>query len=420
MHSPLTEPTAPAPDRGGVAIGFREFVCIVAMLMAINALGIDTMLPALPAIATALNLSSVNQAQWVVSAYMIGFGATQFIYGPLADRFGRRRLIILCLGLYATTSLLASFAASFEVMIAARMMQGVAAACTRVLAVAIVRDRYSGREMARVMSLSFLVFLAVPMLAPSIGQLILLVAPWHAIFLFLGGFAIFVLGWVSLRLPETLHPEYRRAIRLKQIGAAMRTVVTNRTSIGYTLALTLSFGAMVGFINSAQQVFGAFGEAEHFPILFAFIAGGMAFASILNSRIVMRVGSRRVSHTALILFISLCAIHLAATLIFGDNLVSFSLFQFAAMFCSGLLGSNFGAMAMEPMGEIAGTAASVQGTISTLGGAIIGIIVGQNFDGTVVPVVAGYFLCSLGILAMVLFAENGRLFRPHHEVRVPQ
>lgn len=415
MHSPPTKPTA---NKVGATTGFREFVCIVAMLMAINALGIDTMLPALPAIASALNLSSVNQAQWVISAYIVGFGATQFIYGPLADRFGRRPLILICLALYLTTSLLASFATSFEVMIAARVVQGIGAACTRVLAVAIVRDRYSGREMARVMSLSFLVFLAVPMLAPSIGQLILLVAPWHAIFLFLAGFAALVLLWIAMRLPETLHPEYRRAINLREIGKAMRTVVTDRTSIGYTLALTMSFGAMVGFINSAQQVFGGvFNEAERFPLLFAFIAGGMAVASILNSRIVMRVGSRRVSHAALILYIILCAIHLVTIETLGDTLVSFAIFQFAIMFCSGLLGSNFGAMAMEPMGAIAGTAASVQGTISTLGGAIIGILIGQSFDGTAVPVVAGYFLCSLGVLAMVLFAEKGRLFRPHHEVK---
>ncbi|HEX7823133.1 MAG TPA: multidrug effflux MFS transporter [Sphingobium sp.] len=411
MHSPLTQPTA-----SRAATGFREFVCIVAMLMAINALGIDTMLPALPAIAHTLHLTSVNQAQWVISAYMVGFGATQFIYGPLADRFGRRPLIIICLGLYLTTSLLASFATSFEVMIAARVVQGIGAACTRVLAVAIVRDRYSGREMARVMSLSFIIFLAVPMLAPSIGQLILLVAPWHAIFLFLGAFAGVVLLLVSLRLPETLHPEYRRAINLRDIGAAMRVVVTDRTSIGYTLALTMSFGAMVGFVNSAQQVFGGvFGESDRFPTLFAFIAGGMAVAAILNSRIVIRLGSRRVSHAALILYILLCGIHLVTIETLGDNLLSFAIFQFSIMFCSGLLGSNFGAMAMEPMGAIAGTAASVQGTISTLGGALIGIMIGQSFDGTVIPVVTGYFLCSIGVLAMVLFAERGRLFRPHHE-----
>ncbi len=417
MHSPLTEPTAPAPDKGRAAMGFKEFVCMVAMLMAINALGIDTMLPALPAISTALHLGSVNQAQWVVSAYLLGFGATQFIYGPLADRYGRRPLILGCLALYLTTSLLASFATSFEVMIAARVVQGVGAACTRVLSVAIVRDRFSGREMARVMSISFLIFLAVPMLAPSIGQLIMLVAPWHAIFLFLAGFAGVVLLFVALRLPETLHPEYRRAINLREIGQAMRMVVTNRTSIGYTLALTMSFGAMVGFINSAQQVFGVFGAAEHFPVLFAFIAGGMGVASILNSKIVMRVGSRRVSHAALVLYILLSGIHLVTIETLGDNLISFSIFQFSIMFCSGLLGSNFGAMAMEPMGAIAGTAASVQGTISTLGGALVGVLIGQSFNGTVVPVVTGYFVCSLGVLAMVLFAERGRLFRPHHEAK---
>ncbi|MET0137157.1 MAG: MFS transporter, partial [Sphingobium sp.] len=325
-------------------------------------------------------------------------------------------LLLICIGLYVVTSLLASLASSFEVMIAARVAQGIGAASTRVLSVAIVRDRFAGREMARVMSISFLIFLAVPMLAPSIGQLILLAGPWPGIFLFLAAFSALVLLFVALRLPETLHPEYRRPINMGEIGGAMRKVVTNRTSIGYTVALTLTFGPMMGFINSAQQIFGdVFHEAGHFPIIFAFVAGGMAAAAILNSQIVMWLGSRRVSHAALILFIALTGLHLFATHMLGDNIVSFAIFQFLTMFCTGLLGSNFGAMAMEPMGEIAGTAASVQGTISTLLAAGIGVLIGQSFDGTVVPLVAGYFLSSLGVLVAVLFAERGRLFRPHHE-----
>ncbi|MFT3965813.1 MAG: multidrug effflux MFS transporter [Sphingobium sp.] len=408
-------PTSSSATAGG-GIPFREFVALVAALMAINALGIDSMLPALPHIAHSLGLATENQQQWVVSAYIIGMGASQILFGPLADRYGRRAPVLFCLVLYAVMSLFASVASSFAMMIVARVLQGMGAAGTRVISVAMVRDRYEGREMARVMSLAFIVFLAVPMLAPAVGSLVMLVAPWRSIFHVLAGFAAFVAIWMILRVPETLHPEYRRPIEMGKLAEGIRTVITNRTSIGYTAALTLSFGGMVGFINSAQQIFSVtfHGSADRFPLFFALVAGGMAVASFANSQIVMRLGTRRVSHSALLLFIALTGIHLVTTVLIGENLVSFTLFQCAMLFCAGLMGSNFGAMAMEPMGAIAGTASSVQGMLSTLFGALIGVAIGQSFNGSTTPLVTGYFLCSLGILCAVLHAENGRLFRPHH------
>lgn len=409
--------TAPTPASSSDAgIGFREFVCLVAVLMGVNALGVDSMLPALPHIAQSLALTSTNQAQWVISAYMIGMGASQILYGPIADRYGRRMPVLICLTIYAAASLLASLATTFEGIIAARLLQGLGAAGTRVIAVAMVRDRYEGRAMARVMSLVFLVFLAIPMLAPSIGTIIMLFAPWQTIFHLLAGFAAAVAVWIVTRVPETLHPEYRRPIDLAKLVEGIRIVVTNRTSIGYTIAMGISFGAMLGFINSAQQLFTDtfHGSEARFPLFFSFIACGMAAASITNSKIVMKLGTRRVSHTALLALILLTGVHLTVVLLAGDNLVSFALFQCVTMFFAGMMGSNFGAMAMEPMGKIAGTAAAVQGMLSTLIGALIGAAIGQSFDGTTMAVVAGYVLCSFGILAFVLVAERGRLMQPHH------
>ena len=396
-------------------IGFGEFVCLMAALMACNALGIDSMLPALPDIARSFGITVENQRQWVVSSYLLGFGITHLLFGPLSDRFGRRSVTLTGLALYVATSLLASLATSFTIMIALRTLQGMAAACTRVLAVAIIRDCYSGRKMAQVLSLSFIVFMAVPMLAPSIGQLILMFGPWQAIFQLLAVFGAVVALWMGLRMDETLHPENRRPLALAPLLAGARSVLTDRCSLGYSLAMTMSFGALIGFISSAQQLFvEIFHEPDRFPLIFAFIAAGMALAQFLNSRIVLRLGSRLVAHSAMLAYIALNAIHLVSIVALGDNLVSFTLFQFAIMFCSGLAGANFGAMAMEPMGNIAGTASSIQGTISALGGAAIGILIGQSFNGSAVPVVAGYFICSLGMLAVVLYAERGRLFRPHH------
>lgn len=406
--------------RSAPGVGFREFVALMAALMAVNALGVDSMLAALPDMADSLGIGQENQRQWIIASYMLGFGATQLIVGPLGDRFGRRPVLLIGLLCYVGTSLFASLATSFEIMILARTLQGMAASATRVLVVAMVRDCYSGRQMARVMSLTFIVFLAVPMIAPTAGQLILFVAPWPAIFVMLAALAGMVALWISFRLGETLRPEYRRSIDPFHLLAAARLVLVDRFSLGYTLGLTMSFGAMVGFINSAQQLLGeSFGAAELFPLVFAVVAGGMAIASFINSRVVLRLGSRFVSHGAMLAYIALCALHLVSLLVVGDSLLSFTVFQFAIMLCSGLLGANFGAMAMENMGEIAGTASSIQGTISTLGGTLIGIAIGQSFNGTAFPLVTGYFLCSLGILGAVLYAERGRLFRPHHAAPVP-
>lgn len=413
---------SPTPPQAGSrpAIGFREFVALMAALMSINALGIDMMLPALADISRDLGMTTENQRQWIISVYMIGFGLAQLAYGPLADRYGRRPLMLAGLLLFTATSLIASFAASFETMIAARFLQGMAAAASRVLVVSMVRDCYSGRQMARVMSLTFIIFLAAPILAPSIGKLIMLVAPWEAIFHALGAFSAILAIWMVLRLDETLHPEYRRSIDLGEIVGAARQVVGNRCSLGYTLALSMSFGAMLGFVGSAQQLFtDVFGAEDIFPLVFAFIAGSMGLASYLNSRIVLRLGSRRVSHFALMGFIAIGGVHLLFAEMIGETLVSFALFQFATMFCAGLMGSNFGAMAMEPMGAIAGTASSVQGTISTLIAATIGIFVGQSFNATSIPVVVGFFGGGIGALVAVLYAERGRLFRPQHAMPEP-
>ena len=412
MSASLSERHAPA---GHPEIGFREFVALIASLMAINALGIDSMLPALPAIGLALGVAGENQRQWIISAYVFGFGAAQLVYGPLSDRYGRKPILLVSMGLFAAMSLIAAFADSFAAMIVARLLQGIAAASSRVLTVSIVRDCYSGRQMARVMSLSFIVFLAVPILAPSIGQLIILFAPWQGIFLFLAAFGGCVVLWALIRLPETLHPDDRRLVSPRAMLSAVKLVLGNRYSLGYTLASTCLFGSLLGFISSVQQIFADIFHAPRlFPGAFACMASMMGIAAFANSRIVERLGSRRVSHAALLGFIAVSAVHVAVATSGQETIWTFGILQALAMGCFGLAGSNFGAMSMEPLGHIAGTGASIQGFITTVGGALFAVVIGQSFDGTTVPVTTGFLTLGLLALVLVLVTERGRLFRPHN------
>ncbi len=402
--------STPVPHRG---MGFRQFVALIALLMAVNALAIDAMLPALPAIGHALGVIDENQRQWVVTAYLLGFGVAQLAYGPLSDRYGRKPVLLVGLAIFVVFSVAAAFATSFAMLLTARVLQGVGTAATRVLAVSIVRDCYSGRRMARVMSLAFIVFLTIPILAPSIGQAILLVAPWPWIFGVLAIFGSAVAFWALLKLPETLHAEDRRPVSVASIAAAVRLTLTNRVALGYMLAQALAIGGLFGFITSAQQIFvDVFDEEALFPALFALIAVFMGLSSFLNASIVERLGTRRVSHTALLAYIGFAVVHAIVAWIGYETLISFIALQAAMMFCFGLVGSNFGSMAMEPLGHIAGTASSVQGFVTTISGALLGFAIGQHFDGTVVPLTLGFALCGIAAFAIVLITERGRLFRP--------
>ncbi|HMG47561.1 MAG TPA: multidrug effflux MFS transporter [Allosphingosinicella sp.] len=401
---------APPADSATHRPGFREFVVLMAGLMALNALAIDAMVPALPAIGRALGAATDNQRQLVISMYMLGFGTTQLIYGPLADRYGRRPVLIVSLILYIAGAIACGLAASFTLLLVSRLGQGAAAASTRVLVVSIIRDRFEGAAMARLMSLVFLVFLLIPMLAPSFGQLTLLIAPWRWIFLGLAIFAAAMLAWAAVRLPETLHPEYRRPLSLRAILGGARETLTNRQSLGYTLAFTLMMGALIGYINSIQQiVFDVFRAPATIAIVFAAVAGPMAVTSYLNSRLVERVGTRRLAHTGLVLFTLVAALHLGIDRI-GESLWIFVALQGVNMACFGLASANFGALAIQPLGHVAGTASSVQGTIGTIVGALLGIAIGQSFDGTLLPLETGFVLLGAAALVIVFAAERGRLF----------
>lgn len=412
MGQPMNAPS-PIEQTDKGPLGFVEFVALIAALMALTALGIDSMLPALPAIGTALGVESENQRQYVITAFLLGFGLAQLVHGPLADRFGRRPVLMIALAAYVVANLVAALSTSFALLLAARFASGLAISASRVVTVALVRDCYSGRAMARVMSLAFMVFMAAPVLAPSFGQLILLFGSWRLIFVLIAVVTAAILIWFAMRMPETLSVDARMPLSVARLAAGWRTALTDRWSIGYTLAATALLGALYGFINSVQQIVTALtGNADLLVPVFVGVAGLMAVANLVNSRIVMRLGMRRISHTALAALIVLSCVHLAVAMGGYETIWTFAILQALTMACFGLASANFSSMAMENMGAIAGTASSVQGFITITVGAIVGAMIGQGFDGTTVPLYLGFFIAGLVALAVVAVVERGRLFRP--------
>jgi DHA1 family bicyclomycin/chloramphenicol resistance-like MFS transporter len=393
--------------------GTREMTFMLAGLMALNAFAIDSMIPALPDIGRSLNVARENDRQLVVITYFLGFASTQLLWGPLADRFGRKPVLAIGVGLYGAFALLCASAASFPLLIAGRVAMGASAAVTRVLVIAMVRDLFQAEAMARVMSLVFMTFMLVPVLAPNIGQLILLFAPWRAIFVVIALYALIMLTWSSSRLPETLHPEFRRSLQWRPVAGAIVETMREPQSRGYTLAVTISFSALVAYISSIQQIiFDVFHQGHLIGLVFAAIAAPMALASWLNSRVVGHFGLRRVGHTASAALALITAAHAGIALAGHESLPVFILLQGLTMASFAFTSSNLGTLAMEHMAHIAGTASSVQGVVGTVGAALIGFLIGQQFDGTPVPFLVGTAACAAGGFLTIVVTEPKRLFAP--------
>jgi MFS transporter, DHA1 family, multidrug resistance protein len=403
MTTPAANPHAP--------LGQREFIVLIAALMSLQALGVDAMLPALPDIGRSLHVVGENTTQWVIASYVFGLGAMQLVYGPLADRYGRRPVLMVTMAGFIIASIIASVSATFPLLIIARIFQGAMLASSRVITTSVVRDCYTGRTMARIMSLAQMLFFVVPVLAPTVGSAILLIGPWRWIFWFFAVFATVVAGWAAVRLPETLADDQRRMISVASLTSAWKQTLTNRFSLGYALASTAMFGSILGYVNSSQQLFAdVFKRPDIFPLAFAITAGAMGVMTFANAQLVERFGTRRLSHTALLALIAISAVHLVVELAGYQTLTNYLVLQAMTMACFGLTGSNFSAMAMEPVGHIAGTASSVQGFLSTIGGAAIGIVIGQSFDGTTLPVTTGFLIVAVIALGIVLVTEGGQLF----------
>jgi DHA1 family bicyclomycin/chloramphenicol resistance-like MFS transporter len=394
-------------------LSFVEFVGLMALMMSMTAFAVDIMLPGLPQIGDALGLPGANDRQLIITFYLVGFAVGQLFFGPLSDRFGRKKPLYAGLVIFALGSVLAAFANGAAMMFAARALQGVGAAAPRVIAIAIVRDRFAGRQMARVMSFVIMVFIIVPILAPTAGQGIMAVASWRWLFLVLFAASLVTIVWAWLRLSETRAAGDSLPLSASRIAGAVRIVATSRQTAGYAIGFGFFFGVLMSYVGSAEQIFvDIYGLGERFPIAFGAVASAMILASFVNSRLVGRLGMRRVSHVALLAFVAICGVMAAFGYPEKPPLIVFCLFMAAAFFCFGLIGPNFNAMAMEPVGHIAGTASSFIGFYTTAAGATFGWLIGQSFDGTVRPLTIGFTLLAVAALVTVLITERGRLARP--------
>lgn len=400
-------PDTAAPTRIGV-----EFILLIALMMGITALTIDIMLPALPAIEAHYNLDDMNDQQLVIVSYMVGFGIGQLIFGPFSDRYGRKPVLYFGMAVYMAATVLAVAAFDFDTHLAGRLLQGVAAGSARVIAVAIVRDRFAGRAMARAMSFIMMIFILVPVVAPAIGAGILLIGPWQDIFWFLLGVAAILTLWLWRRLEETRPKELQTPLTVRNLASATAATLTDRQTLCYMVLVSLTFGPLLAYIAASHQIFvGLYRIDDWFPVAFGGIALFSIGAAFVNARLVPRLGMRRLSHSALLIQLALALAISAVALAGQPSLLALLAFLAPSMFVIGLCFPNFNALAMEPHGAIAGTASSIVGFTSTAIGAAIGWAVGAAFDGTVLPMTLGYAACAGLSILIVLIAEPGRFMR---------
>ncbi|MET3559905.1 DHA1 family bicyclomycin/chloramphenicol resistance-like MFS transporter [Bartonella japonica] len=397
-------------------IGYKEFVFLIGALMAINSIAVDIMLPAMPDILNSLHIINENDQHYIISSYLISYGITQIFFGPISDRYGRRKIILIGLALYSFAAIGCAFVSSFSLLLVLRILQGMGGASMRILTVSVVRDLYSGRKMAEVMSIVMMIFLIAPMIGPATGQVILLSGHWQFIFIFMAMIGFGLMIWIYLRLPETLHTQ--RSLSFSSIKHNLWFVVINRTTLCYTLATSIILGCIFISVNTSQQTYeGIYNLGLWFPVAFAVGAAFQILSSFFNSHLVGRLGMRRIAHSMLLLFcITSCIWFIGAIL--SDGIIPFPFYMLlfcTLMFTCGGIMANFNTLALESMGEVAGTASSVSGFLQTSIGAGISFFVAQQFNETTTPNAASFFFLSLIAIALVLWAERGHLFRQCHQ-----
>lgn len=385
-------------------IGFTEFVVLIALIISLVALSIDAMLPALPEIAADLMFEGANDAQYIITMLFIGMGIGQIIFGPLSDSIGRKPAINLGFVVFILGCLMSIIAQDFNDMMIGRFLQGLGAAGPRIVSIALVRDRFAGRQMARVMSFVMTIFILIPIIAPSIGQLIVNYSTWHSIFVLFLVLTIVAMTWFSLRQPETLPREKRISFSPAQMMSDIKSICAIPAAMGYTITMGFIFGAFIGYLSSAQQILQTqYALGNQFAIYFGVLAASIGLASLVNAKLVMRFGMRRLSRAAMTVtaLLSVPFFLLAQYYQGHPPLAQLMAYLLCVFFFFGIMFGNLNALAMEPLGHIAGLGSALVGSVSTLMSVMLGIIVAGAYDGTILPLVASFAILSfLGLVTM--------------------
>lgn len=384
-----------------------EFIVLIALMMALNAVAIDIMLPALPIIGDELGATSDNDQQLMLTLYLIGFGLSQLFYGPLSDSIGRRRVVFIGTILFLVPVAVAPLSPDYSTLLMLRFFQGLGAGASRVIATSIVRDKFEGRAMAEIMSLIMMIFMAMPIVAPSLGQVIIMASTWHFTFLFMAAMAILTLCWAYFRLPETLPTDERKNFSIHSVAASFAIVLKHRYAISQALANMFLLGTVLGFLGISPLIYlNIYNLGPLYPLMIAFTASSLAVASLINSRLVSKFGPERIALLATLGFAILAALWSATAWQIGTlPLWMFIAFHQPLMLCFGFAGTNQITCAMQPLGKVAGTASSTIGFFQTAGGAAVGAGIGYFYDGTILPVTLGFTLCGLTAFTLMYLSK---------------
>ena len=390
-------------------LGRPEFVAVMACLISLEALAIDSMLPALAHIGSDLHISYANDRQLIITSIFLGVALGVLGYGMAGDSLGRKRPIYFGLFVFVLGSILCAYSENFTFMLLGRMLQGFGAAGPYVLSTALIRDLYKGKQMAEIMSLVVMIFILVPAIAPLLGQGILLVSDWRSIFVFLAVFATAIALWFGLRQVETLSVEHRQRLSLNRSLNAAREVLCSKKIVSFILAEGCIFGAFIGFLSTSQQIM-----QEHyqlgrlFPMYFALMAISLGIAAFFNSRWVVKLGMYALVSRAFLAVIIMSVLLLAYTFLFGNDAPFwlFMAYMMSIYFCIGMVFGNLKSMAMEPVGHIAGIASAVMSSLTTIIAALLGSFIGSFYEGNVLPVVTGFAFLSIIAKVFVQIGER--------------
>lgn len=387
----------------------KEFIVLMAAMMSIVALSIDALLPALGFVSEDLKVQHVNHAQYLIGFIFIGMAMGQLVAGPFSDALGRKKVLYAGIGLFLIGSVISYFADNLTTMLIGRFIQGVGVSGPYISSVSIVRDKYAGRTMAKVMSIIMMIFIMVPAIAPSVGEGIMLLASWRDIFILYIVYALAVAAWIFFRLEETLPPERRIPVSGKNLLHGFKEVVGNKVTLSYTICMGIIFGSFMGYLNSSQQIFQVqFGAGKMFAVYFGLLALVLGVASLTNSRFVEKLGMAYICKRAVMSITLASAVFLALHAFVDIELWMFLAYAVVMFFSFGLVFGNFNALAMEPMGHIAGIASAIIGATSSVISMTLGSVIGQMYNNTLVPIVIGFFILGTICLFIMRFAEKIR------------